>query len=106
MIVSLSSCVREVVYVQEPLITDADLFYEYSADRYGVVVDGELFNDGETYIEAVQLEVNMYDIDGFLIATDFVWINVFLNSGEVSNFYFTIPQRGVWDVQILIHRYD
>jgi len=70
----LSSCVRETVVINDPLITDADLYYEYTADSWGTWIEGELYNDGETYIDAVQLEVRLYDRRGYIIDYEYIWI--------------------------------
>ena len=100
-----SGCVRETVVVNVPPVTDADVYYEYQADAWGTVVQGELFNDGETYIDAIQLEIRLYDRRGFVIDYEYVWVETYFNPGQSVGFYVDLPHRGVWDVDVVIHRY-
>ena len=101
-----SSCIRETVVINEPLITDADVYFEYTADSWGTIVEGEIYNDGETYINAVQLEIRLYDRRGVIIDYEYVWVDTYFNPGESVGYYVELPQRGVWDVDVLISRYD
>lgn len=101
-----SGCVQETIVVSDRLITDADLYYEYVADSWGTSVEGELFNDGETYIDAIQLEVRLYDRRGIIIDYEYVWVDTYFHPGGAVGFYFEFPQRGVFDVDVRIHRYD
>ena len=103
--VALSGCMREEVVPYTP-ITDADIFYEYYSDRYGTIIEGEIINDGETYIEAVQLEVRMFDRYGYLINFDYIWVDAFFYPGEAVDFYFDLPERYVHSVEVYIHAFD
>ena len=100
-----SGCVRETVVVNVSPVTDADVYYEYQADAWGTVVQGELFNDGETYIDAIQLEIRLYDRRGFVIDYEYVWVETYFNPGQSVGFFVDLPHRGVWDVDVVIHRY-
>lgn len=102
----LTSCVRETVVINDPLITDADVYFEYIADDWGTIVEGELYNDGETYIEAVQLEIRLYDRRGYIIDYEYIWVDTYFHPGRTAPFYLDLPQRGVYDVQVIINRYD
>lgn len=102
----LTSCVRETVVISDPLITDADVYFEYIADDWGTTVQGELYNDGETYIDAVQLEIRLYDRRGYIIDYEYVWVDTYFHPGGTATFYVDLPQRGVYDVDVLINRYD
>lgn len=102
----LSGCVRETVVISDSLITDADVYYEYYADNWGTSLEGEFLNDGETYIEAVQIEVLFYDRLGYLMDNEFVWVDTYFHPGESVGFYLDFPHRGVYDVVVRINRYD
>ena len=102
----MTGCVKETIVINDPLITDADLYYEYIADSWGTEVEGELYNDGETYIEAVQLEVRFYDRRGNILDYEFVWVDTYFHPGGSVGFYFDFPNTGVYDVDVLINRYD
>ena len=104
-IATLSGCVQEQVVPYNP-ITDADVFYEYYSDAYGTIIEGEIINDGETYIDAVQLEVRMYDRYGYVIDYDYLWVDAFFYPGEAVDFYFDLPERYVHTVEVFIHEFD
>lgn len=99
-------CVKETVYISDPLITDADVYYEFVADSWGTEISGEVYNDGETYIEAVQLEIALYNRRGGLIAYEYVWVDTYFAPGESVGFYFDLAYYNVWDVDVSIHRYQ
>jgi len=99
-------CVKETVYLAAPLITDADVYYEFIADNIGTEVSGEIYNDGETYINAVQLEIRLYDRRGIIIEYDYLWVDTYFDPGQSVRFYVDLPHRGVWDVDVVINRYD
>ena len=105
-VLMFSGCVRETIVINDPLITDADLYYEYTADNWGTIVEGEVINDGETYINAVQLEVRLYNRRGVIIDYEYVWVDTYFYPGGRVGFYFDFPQTGVYDVEVLINRYD
>lgn len=106
LLVFMSSCVTETIVVNDPLITDADVYYQYTADSWGTRIEGELYNDGETYIDAVQLEIILYDRRGVVIDYEYVWIDTRFHPEGWVDFVLDLPHRGVWDVDVLIHRYD
>ncbi|PCJ66283.1 MAG: hypothetical protein COA58_05770 [Bacteroidetes bacterium] len=105
-LIFMTSCVKETIYVEDTLITDADVFYEYTADNFGTIIEGDIFNDGETYINAVQLEVRLYDRRGILIDNEYLWVDTYFNPGGQVSFYFDLPYSNVYDVDIRINRYD
>ena len=102
----LSSCVKETIVINDPLITDADVYFEYTADNWGTVIEGDIYNDGETFIEAVQLEISLYDRRGRNIAREYVWVDTYFNPGGAAGFYVELPYRGVYDLDVAINRYD
>ncbi|MCB9245180.1 MAG: hypothetical protein H6606_02015 [Flavobacteriales bacterium] len=97
-----SSCVYEETVVVAPVRPDVDLYYDFWAGPRHVEIDGELFNDGNTFVRAVQLEVRLYDEFARMISTDWITVDVFINPGEVQRFSFNIPERYVFDVDILV----
>ena len=105
-LILVTGCVRETVIINDPLTTDADLYYEYTADAFGTIVQGGLYNDGETYIEAVELDVRMYDRRGYNVDNELVWVDTYFNPGGSVGFYFDFPQRGIYDVEVYINRYN
>ena len=105
-LVFMTSCVRETIVVNDPLITDADVYFEYTADAFGTIVEGEVYNDGETFIDAVQLQIGLYNRRGVLIDYEFVWVDTYFHPGGSVGFYFDLPYYNVYDVSVDIHRYD
>ena len=99
-------CVKETVYLAATLITDADVYYEFIADNIGTEVSGEIYNDGETYINAVQLEIRLYDRRGIIIDYEYLWVDTYFDPGQSVRFYVDLSHRGVWDVDVVINRYD
>lgn len=102
----LTGCVQETIVITDPLITDADLYYEYYSDNWGTTVEGELFNDGETFIDAVQIELRFYDRRGLIIDYEYAWIDTYFAPGESVGFFLDYPYRGVSQVEVFITRYD
>ena len=99
-----SSCTQEdSVYVP---ITEADIFYNFYSDQFGTTITGEIINDGETFINAVQLEIRLYSIEGFLIDVDYVWVDTYFNPGESVQFLFESGDRNVFDVDLFVFSYD
>lgn len=98
-----SSCVYEETVVVAPARPDVDLYYDFWAGPRHVEIDGELFNDGNTFVRSVQLEVRLYDEFGRVISIDWIMVDAFLNPGEVQLFSFNISERYVFDVDVLVH---
>lgn len=96
------SCVYEETVVVAPAQPDADVFYDFWAGPRFVEVDGEIFNDGNTFITAVQLEVVTFDDLGYVISRDLLTVDVFLNPREVGGFTIELPVRYVFDVDVRI----
>jgi len=101
-----SSCVREKIVINDPLITDADIYYEYIENPWGTRVQDEVYNDGDTFIDAVQLEIRLYDRRGVIIDYEYLCVDTYFNPGRRVDFYVNLPYRGVWDVDVVINRYD
>lgn len=102
----LTGCVQETVIITDPFITDADLYYEYYSSNWGTSVEGELLNDGETFIDAVQVELRFYDRRGVIVDYEYAWIDTYFHPGESVGFYLDYPYRGVSQVEVFINRYD
>lgn len=98
----LQSCVYEETVVVAPAQPDADVFYDFWAGPRFVEIDGEIFNDGNTFITSVQLEVVTYDDMGFVITRDLMMVDVFLNPREVTGFTLDLPVRYVFDVDVRV----
>ncbi len=98
---AFQSCVYEepVVVVATP---DADVFFDFWAGPRSVEIDGEIFNDGSTFIRAVELEVRLFDDFGRLITTDFIVVDVFLDPRETGFFSLDFNRRYVFDVDIIV----
>jgi hypothetical protein len=102
----LTSCVQETIVINDPLITDADVYFEYTADNWGAVVEGDIYNDGEIYIEAIQLEIRLFDRRGIIMDYEYVWVDTYFNPGGTAGFYLELPHRGVYEVDVFISGYD
>jgi hypothetical protein len=105
-LVFMTGCVKETVYIPDTLITDADVYYEYTADNFGTIIEGDIYNDGETFIDAIQLEIRLYDRRGVIIDYEYPWIDTYFNPGGTVGFYFDLPYANVYDVDVRINRYD
>ena len=46
---------------------NADVVYTYWTGPSGTIIEGDIYNDGETYLEAVEIRVKLYDLNGDLI---------------------------------------
>lgn len=100
----LSSCVKDEIYVPA-YIADADVQYEYFSDAFGTVVEGDLYNDGETHIESVELELRFYDSRGVIVDYEYVWVDTYFNPGGQVSFYYEFPQPYISDVRVFINNY-
>ena len=101
----MSSCVREEIHVRDTA-PYASVYYDYWTGPDGTVIDGDIYNDGHRYIDAVQLEVRLFDRRGGVFATDYYWVNTYSYPGEASYFTIDIPDPYVADVDVQIVRYD
>lgn len=101
----MSSCVKEEVYVYREL-PQADVLFEFWSGPSGTWVEGEIYNDGNTYINAVELEVRLYDHRGFVIETDWYWINTYSYPGEASGFTLDLWEPYVYDVSVRVTGFD
>lgn len=98
-VTTFSSCVREEVYVYNE-IPDADVVYDFWSGPAGTLIEGEVFNDGTTYLYAVELEVYMFDRYGDLIEKDWYWVNTYSYPGESSFFTLDLGVPHVSNVDI------
>ena len=97
-IVALTGCAREETpYIGYP---GADVSYTYWTGPSGTIIEGEVFNDGETYLEAVELEVELLDHKGRLLERDWFWVNTYSYPGEQSLFTFDLSMPYVDQVVV------
>ncbi len=104
-LITLSSCVREEVYIYQDR-PDADVIYEYWTGPSGTLIEGEIFNDGNTYLNSVELQVRLYDNRSHLIESEYYWINVYSYPGESSFFTLDLWEPYVSDVEIRVTGFD
>lgn len=102
---TLSSCVREEVYVYDE-VRDVDVFYEHWSGPQGTTIEGSMINDGTTYLYAVELEIRMYDRYGDLIERDYFWIDALTYPGEESFFSINLLTPYVSSVEVFPVNFD
>jgi hypothetical protein len=102
MTASLNSCVYEETVVVHSAIPQADVFFDFWAGARNVELDGEIFNDGQTFIKAVELEISFFDEFGVLMGRDFVTIDVFIHPRQSSTFALDFSRRYVFDIDVRI----
>lgn len=98
----LSSCVYEEPVIVQVAVADADVSWEYWAGPRFVEIDGEIFNDGNTFLRTVELEFIMYDEFGRVIDVEFVLFDVFLDPGEADFFAVDFRVPYVFDVDVRV----
>lgn len=98
----ITGCVQETIIVAPS--PAASVVWDFWAGARHVEVDGEVFNDGNTFIRGVELEVRMFDDHGHFISSVFHNINVNLDPQRVAGFSLDIEERYVFDVEVRIHR--
>jgi len=102
MLLGIGSCVDEVIIVES--VPAASVSWDFWAGARNVEIDGEIFNDGNTFISEVELEVRMFDEYGYLISTAFQSFAVNLEVGRVRNFVMDIREDYVYNIDIRVHR--
>jgi hypothetical protein len=100
-LLALSGCVREEVPYYP--VTNAAVQFDYWSDRYGTDIEGEIYNDGETYIDAVQLEVRTYDNRGFIIDYEYFWLDTYFYPGDVVGFTLRSPITYAANVEVYVN---
>ena len=85
-------------------IPEASVEWDFWAGARSVEVDGEIYNDGNTYIESVELEVLMYDERGHYITSIFQTFGVGMSRYDSFIFSLDIREREVYDVEVRIQR--
>lgn len=97
----LNSCADDVVIIHDT--PQASVSFDFWAGARNVEVDGEIFNDGNTFIESVELEIILYDEYGRYINSAFqtFWVDM----GPLESFLFSTDLREsqVYDVEVVIH---
>ncbi|MFY0644391.1 MAG: hypothetical protein JXR19_07975 [Bacteroidia bacterium] len=103
-IAGLSGCSKEEFHYHG--YPDADVIFTYWTGPSGTIIEGEVYNDGETYLEAVELKVSLFDHHGDLINEDWYWINTFSYPGEETYFTFDLSIPYVDDVRVKVTDFD
>lgn len=97
-----NGCVQEVIIVEPTPL--ASVTWDYWAGARNVEVDGEIFNDGNTFIRAVELEFRMYDEYGYYINSVFHEFIVNLDPQRISTYSMDISARYVYSVDVVVSR--
>ncbi|MBI1308009.1 MAG: hypothetical protein GC181_15500 [Bacteroidetes bacterium] len=97
----INGCVEEVIVVpQNPV---ANVSYDFWAGARNVEVDGEIYNDGNTFIRNVELEIRMYDEYNYYISSVFTEFVVNLNPGQYTSFSLDVRERYVYNVEVFVN---
>lgn len=102
-ILGFNGCADEVIIVHDDP-PRASVVFDFWAGARNVEVDGEIFNDGRSYIESVEVEILMYDEFGQYISSVFQTFFVDMPSQSSYVFATDIRQSYVYDVDVVIHR--
>ncbi|MCB9262425.1 MAG: hypothetical protein H6607_08635 [Flavobacteriales bacterium] len=97
-ILSLNGCVEDDFYVYDP--PQAVVQYDFWAGARTVEVDGDIINDGNTFISSAEIEIMLYDEYGYYISSVFQTFNVNLYPRDRFSFSTDIQERGVYDVDV------
>lgn len=100
----LSACSDEPVLYNTPL-SYASINYEFYSDFSGTQIDGIIYNDGETFLESVELEVRLYDDVGYIVDYDYVWVDTYAYPGDATRFYLNLPYSYIHDVRVFVNHY-
>jgi hypothetical protein len=84
-------------------IPKASVTFDFWAGARNVEVDGEIFNDGRTFIESVELEILLYDEFDHYINSTFqtFWVN--LEPQQSFLFATDLRESDVYTVEVVIH---
>lgn len=96
----LNGCTDDVVIVSND--ARASVMFDFWAGARNVEVDGEIFNDGNTHIEHVELEIMFYDQYGNYMHSVFQTFVLDLHPVESFVFATDVRQSGVYDVDVII----
>ncbi len=97
----LNSCSDDIVINNG--IPTASVSYDFWAGARNVEVDGEIFNDGSTFIESVELEIVMYDEFGYYLNSVFQTFWVEMEPQRSFLFSTDLREPAVYDVDVIIH---
>ena len=84
----------------------ASVQYDFWAGARNVEVDGDIFNDGSTFINAVEIEIALFDEFGHYISSVFQTFQVNLHPRDIFGFSTDIRERNVFDVEVTIHHLE
>jgi hypothetical protein len=102
--VGLSACSEEPIYYDGPM-SYASVNYEFYGDFSGTQIDGRIYNDGETFLESVELEIRLYDDAGFIVDYEYLWVDLFAYPGQETSFFADLPYTYIYDVRIFVNHY-
>jgi hypothetical protein len=80
----------------------ASVVFDFWAGARTVEVDGEIFNDGSTHINQVEIEIALYDEFGQYINSTYQSFSVDLRPRDSFVFSTDIRENAVYDVEVLI----
>ncbi len=80
----------------------ASVIFDFWAGSRTVEVDGEIFNDGNTFIEQVEIEIALYDEFGQYIKSVYQGFRVDLRPQDSFIFSTDLREFDVYDVDVLI----
>lgn len=99
-----AACNPDRVHYVEPY-TFADVYYDYWTGPSGTLVEGEVYNEGNTFIREVELEVRFYNRFGRIIYKDWIWVNSLTYPSEISYFHLDIAEPYIHDMDIYVTGY-
>jgi hypothetical protein len=97
----LSSCVDDVIVVDSN--PHASVSWDFWAGARNVEVDGEIFNEGNSFIQVVELEIEMFDDYGDYISTVYKEFVVNLDQGRSTTFAIDVRERHVFTVDVRVN---
>jgi hypothetical protein len=80
----------------------ASVAFDFWAGARNVEVDGEIFNDGNTYIEHIEIEILLYDEVGQYINSAYQSFAVDLRPQDSFIFTSDLHEYEIYDVDVLI----
>jgi hypothetical protein len=101
-LIAFNGCYYDEVVIVNEGPPRASVTYDFWAGARNVEIDGELFNDGNVFINEAEIEVLLFDIYGEFISSYFYTFHVDLRSRDFTPFEIDISQRGVFDVDVRI----
>lgn len=99
---AFNGCYYEETIIIEDPTPRASVVFDFWSGARTVEVDGEIYNDGNVYIQSVDIEVFMYDEFGYLLSSYIETIYVGLHPRAFFTFQMDFFERHVYDVDVAI----